>query len=241
MVAQGSAGAAGAGIGLAIGGPTGALIGSVFGAVLPDVFSRKLGAKEKERIEKVAEMAQREIEKRLKAGKKVKKTLSRERIGTILEGALLVARDSYEEKKMPLLANLVAVSMFTNTPEVNQVQALKNAEQLSYRQLCILAVIGRNQWYGKLGLNDKSYKGKYEPLPRDEERDGVYFDVLSLINDGFLVQMEADNHHIIGHLVLANIIPSRLRLYYPGKLLFNGMQLDNVEKKDFNHIVNLLK
>src|SRR5207249_275051 len=59
----------------------------------------------------------------------------------ILEGVLIKARDAYEEKKLPLLASLYASIAFHE--EISPAHAnhlIELGSQLTYRQLCVLAV-----------------------------------------------------------------------------------------------------
>jgi hypothetical protein len=67
----------------------------------------------------------------------------------LAEGTLLAAKDTYEKKKLPLIATLLANAYFTPSPVANLVDALHTAEMLSYRELCILAVVWpQDPWDG---------------------------------------------------------------------------------------------
>jgi hypothetical protein len=64
-----------------------------------------------------------------------------ERLVEVVEGSLLAARDAFEQRKLPLIANLLATAPFTGTPIANLVSTLSLIERLTYRQLCLLALI----------------------------------------------------------------------------------------------------
>lgn len=120
------------------------------------ILTSVLTQKEKDRTEKVYEMAVKQVLEKLEDGATPRKDLSKERYIELTEGTLLKAKDSYEEKKLPLIANLLATTPFTNTPIENMNQTLIYAEQLSYRQLCEIEVIGQNEWEGKHNLSNKA-------------------------------------------------------------------------------------
>lgn len=237
---------AGAGVGLVVAGPVGAIIGAVTTPVLTDVLHRMLSRNEKSRIEKVADLAKQQIQEKIKAGVKPTVNAESEKVKDLFEGTLLAAKDAYEEKKIPLLANLFASAPFSQTPINNLVQALISAEQLSYRQLCVLSVIGTENNWGKLStLADKplfhgsSSRGLSSyPLP---ETQGIYEDLNNLMVLGIIGQVFSEDAGPAVASGSALISPSKLRLMYPGLLLYDAMQLESIDKKDYQEIVDILK
>ncbi|MDH5533333.1 MAG: hypothetical protein OEX81_02815 [Candidatus Pacebacteria bacterium] len=236
-------GLAGAGAGFAIAGPIGALLGPAISPVVSDFLKRALTKREKDKIEKVAIMAIQSINEKISKGSKPKfdTKKKKDKAKELFEGVLLNARDTYEEKKLPLIANIFAVAPFTNSPVENLIQALSIAERLTYRQLCILTIVGNNGYANSPILSDKQFKEQHVDKAHDEFRDGIYYDILLMINQGILVQMESDFSHISGMVVIADIIPQRLRLYALGRLMFNAMMLDSIEEKDLTEIREILK
>lgn len=232
----------GAGVGLLILGPPGAFTGAATAPILADVLKRFLSKKEKTRIQKVAEIANKLIQKKINKGAKPTDNAKNPKVGELFEGTLLAAKDSYEEKKIPLFANLFATAPFTNTPINNMVQTLIMAEQLSYRELCIVSVIGWNEWNKLSKLTDKPlYSIKDRELP-DENTQGIYEDINHLLVLGIIGQVFDKKAGVVAVASGSQFIaPANLILLYPGKLLFNGMQLDFVDKKDFTDIVDVLK
>lgn len=240
VVIDSGAGAVGAGVGVVIAGPPGAVIGAVIPPVLSDVLRRMLSKKERSRIEKVAELSTQMIQEKINNGVKPTANAKGEKIKELFEGTLLAAKDTYEEKKIPFIAQLFATAPFTNTPIENMVQSLITAEQLSYRQLCVLSVIGRNQWGNALGLGEKPFlNDKTKRL--DEKIEGIYQDINHLLILGIIGQiLEKDAEPAIVSGV-GFVAPSNLVLLYPGRLLFNGMMLDYIEKVDTDAIIAVLK
>lgn len=218
--------------------PLGALVAGVFGPRLNDILKRKLSVLEQSRITRVYEQSLGLMKKKIDSGLKVSETKTKDDMKILLEGSLLAARDSYEDKKIPLLANLLSNAPFTNTPTENLVEVLKLTESYSYRKLCIISVVGKN-----LALSPISFKEKYKRKPTTETILGVYFDVLSLIRGGIFVQLENDNEHLNPVNYIADIITDRLNLYTLGRVLFVSLQLDSLDKEnpEFKKVFQILK
>src|SRR3990167_730486 len=176
--------------GAAVGGIPGAVVSTVLKPVAKSVLSRMLSIEEKKRIEKVEKLAKEEINKKLNDGAQPRSDITGQQAKILLEGTLLASRDTYEEKKIALLAHLVSSSIFTNTPIDNCNQALIVLERLSYRQICILSVVGakhlgiEGHQLSSKGFRDAEEKHKHG----DEKALGVYHDTLLLLNDGILMQ-----------------------------------------------------
>jgi len=240
------AGAVGAGVGVAVAGPPGALLGGVTAPILADVLKRFLSKNEKTRIQKAATLAGKIIQEKLDKGIPSTANAHDPKAKELFEGMLLSAKNSYEEKKIPFLANLFATAPFTNTPLKNIVQTLITAEQLSYRELCVIAVIGKCEWDKPSKLSKQSlYSVKEKSSLLDEKTQGIYEDVNHLLILGVLGQILGQENEKNPLAAMAGgrdlITPASLVLLYPGKLLFNGMQLDDVDKEDFDEIFEVLK
>ncbi len=108
-------------------------------------------------------------------------------------------------------------------------QVLITTEQLSYRQLCIIAILGPQQWgEGKLLSNKILYDEKHKIS--DEHFRGVYEDVMILINMGLVLHAA---NFIGGYTGAAtNITPRKLHLQYFGEVLFNAMGGDSDMKQE---------
>lgn len=230
--------------GAAIGGPIGAVVGGLAGLVSPvvkDMLSRALSVKEKERIEIVAEIAKQKIDEHIKLGHSLRKDFNKAKSSELFEGALLKAKNTYETKKLPLIANLFAKAPFTNTPLENMNQTLIHAEQLSYRQLCILSIIGENEFDKKLGLSDKPYMHESDTKKYDEMSEGIYQDILSMIQLGILYQPAGRAEGGMYINFSGYVVPNNLVFSYPGRLLYNGLELDQIPQADKEIIITVLR
>lgn len=238
-----AASAVGVKVGFLVGGVPGALAGAIINPVISDIGKRLLSKKEKTRMEIVVSLAKKIIKEKIEKGAKPIPDKDIKSLQELSEGVLLTARQSYEEKKLPLLASLVATAPFTSTPEGNMVQTLIYAEQLSYRELCVLAVIGWNEWEKPSKLSNQSlYSLKEKKSLPDEKTQGIYEDINHLLVLGIIGQVfdkETGGPAVASGSLF--ITPASLVLLYPGKLLFNGMQLDDVIEEDFSEIVEVLK
>lgn len=156
---QGGSDMAGAAVGAAIGlvgGPVGVVAGAAGGAavahgfrrVAAEIRQRLLGPQEEVRIGAAAAYAGERIASYLQAGRPPREdgffegqTGDRPSADTLLEGVLLIARDAYEQKKVPLLGRLYANVAFNDSvsaAEANYLLTLAGA--LTYRQLVLLSV-----------------------------------------------------------------------------------------------------
>lgn len=231
---------AGASIGLIAAGPVGAIVGAVVSPVAAAVLKRVLTKKEKDRVEKVYKLSISKIHENISAGKPLRNDIDRERLKELTEGTLLKAKDTYEEKKLPFIANLLANAAFTNTPVSNLNQTLIYAEQLSFRQLTIVSVIGRNI-NNEFNLSKDPLMSKDKKLQIDENSMGVYSDINHLMALGILGQeLSAGAGPAIPSGVLL-ISPALLISLYPAILLHSSMVLDYIDQKDTDEIISILK
>ncbi len=233
-------------VGNAIGGPEGVLLGGYWGTVVTPIITSLaktyLLPRELKRMELVYNLGKEKYNKLLKQGAKHRKDILLEQSICLTEGILLKSKDSYEEKKIPLLANLVAHSPFTNTPIDNMLQTLHEADRLSYRQLCLLSIIDSNG-YGKDRI-----KLKLSKSPFIEEKNkhlnelalGVYQDLNLMIVDG-IIMIANENSNAMMAAGTQYIVPYNLRLLYPGTLLVNGLELSSIPDCDINPLIKILK
>jgi hypothetical protein len=154
--------AVGAGMGLLLGGGGGALLGATGGAVVAhglrrvalDIRNRILSPRETARVGAVIALAAQDIEERLRAGQSPRTDgFFEDEVPThetsaeeLVEGTLLVAQRAYEEGKIPFLGKLLATMAFdaSLTPAMGHA-LLRLMDALTYRQLLILSIAGRNQ------------------------------------------------------------------------------------------------
>jgi len=172
----------GAAIGLALAGPIGALGGSALGPLVAHVFKKVgteisekiMGPREQARVGATYTLALDKISNLLNSGKKLRGEFffleqenDRSNSETILEGTLLKARNEYEEKKVKFYSNFLANLSFDDSISFEKGNTiLRILEQLSYRQITILAYFSKieslrtDRWM--ISFKDKSDLGQYQ-------------------------------------------------------------------------------
>jgi hypothetical protein len=142
----------GAGVGLAF-GPPGALAGAVGGPAVVralrwaghEIRARLLSSNEEARIGSALLVAMARIEERREAGEQTRQDglfEPGEDPEGLLEGTLLSAARSYDQKKVPFIGAFYA--SFAFAPDVSPLTAhflLRLLDRLTYRQLCALAYL----------------------------------------------------------------------------------------------------
>jgi hypothetical protein len=237
----------GAIFGFTIGGPLGLVMGAIISPVIADFGKRVLSPNEVSRVERFQRIVADKVTENLAGGGVLRSDLDssediKRQIIQLFEGFLLKARGMYEEKKIPFLANLCARSFFTNTPLENILGSLNLAEELSYRQLVIVSLFNPfrvDASTNTSGLSQHSL-GSVSHLIGDEYSIGVALDLWDLVRKGVLMQTSLDL--VTPEVVISpgNIIPGRLELGYPGRLLHNGLILRDIPQDDRAPIIAVL-
>ena len=154
---------------------TGIIEASVFGTIITEglqnvgeeMRNRFLSKKETTRIGSSFYFLLEQFDDNIKEGKKIRDDKFFDNIEgefnrneEILEGVLLAAQRSYEEKKVRYISYFYANILFETRWDGNHVNHfLRLAEGMSYRQFCLLAIY----FYGpEFGLD----KGNYSPTSR---------------------------------------------------------------------------
>jgi hypothetical protein len=145
--------------GLATGGPVGGAVGAGAPAVVRafvwaagEFRERVLGQREAYRVVSVVRLAKAKYEENIAGGAQMRndefflqdEATGRSSADEIVEGTLLAAQREHEERKVPYYANLIANLPFE--PAIDRYTAnllLRTAQELSYRQLCLLALVAK--------------------------------------------------------------------------------------------------
>jgi hypothetical protein len=229
-------------LGRTIGGPVGSVLGSYWGAVVTPVMAnlakRLLSPKELERMELVQKLGLKKFDENIRKGCKLRTDIQIKKFSELAEGILLTSRNAYEEKKIPLLVNLIANAPFTNTPLENMTQTLHEAERMSYRQLCLLAIIDKQE-YGDIGLRSLPF-GKEKAKHLNEFARGVYQDLNLMIVDGVIAMIISKEVGPVIASGVGTIVPSELVLLYPGDLLVNGLELAGIPESEKKPLIRIL-
>ncbi|WP_290704819.1 hypothetical protein [Amphritea sp.] len=190
-------GALGGALGFLAGGPIGAAAGGAGGAAVAvalkhigtEVSDRVLAPREKVRAGGVLAIAASNIDKRINAGEKTREdnfftttpNSNRSKGEEIVESVILKAQKEPEERKIPFMGNLLSNISFDKTISVELGhQIIKTAEQLTYRQLCILKLSAvRSQ----LNIRQQDYRGQ-DSFPKELYQ--VLYEFLDLYSRGLI-------------------------------------------------------
>lgn len=155
------------------GGP----IASGVATVLKEVTARLLSPRERARIDAATDIATYRISARLLAGhtRRSDSFFGHLQSGgspslELLEAVLLKARDSFEEKKVRHLGLFYANLVFSDyvSPESAHF-LLKELERLTYRQLCLLALVGAKKSFDVEALRRPEHGDpELEAIKREE-------------------------------------------------------------------------
>lgn len=242
---------AGAAIGL-LGGPGGALGGAAAGVVVTrvlkrvgaDIKQRILGPREEVRIGAATAYATVAIDGALRSGQiprqdgffEPSEDGNRPAGEEVLEGVLIKARDSYEEKKVPLLGILYATIAFQEAiSSAHANHLLELASRLTYRQLVVLAIALDES--GRARLRQSDYRNDQEAL----ERLGV--DGRSLITEtyGLYQQGLLSDEGGAAWISVADVNPGAMRPQGSGYVLSIAMNLETtVPPEDREPLYRLL-
>lgn len=150
----------------------------------------------------------------------------------ILEGILLVAQREYEQKKLPFLGNLYANIAFDSSidrPYANFL--LKIAENISFRQMCLLSLFSDSN---KSYLEVRSLKSSAFPYT-DMVLNSIFQEIFDLGSQGLLCR----GYEPVGKASDFNI-PRQVRIVGAGSDLCRLMELNEINKVNLEYIVNIL-
>ncbi len=173
--------------GAALGGAIGASLTGVIKQVFFDVANRRLSKREEIRIGTSAYFAVTKIQARLNSGETPRKDgffnrenqYSRSDADELFEGTLLKSKNEHEEKKIRFIANIFSNITFhleISSSEANHV--LQVAENMTYRQMCLLALFERKAEIDGISLATKD-------LTKDDDEDNSIIKDISLLQEIF--------------------------------------------------------
>lgn len=241
----------GAALGL-LGGPVGVVGGAAAGVAIArvlkrvgaDVKQRWLGPREEVRIGAAFTFTAAAIVQALNSGQAPRQDGFFEAVGgqrpaadDLLEGVLLKARDSYQEKKVPLLANLYATIAFHE--EISAAHAnhlLELASRLTYRQLVAMAVAfdGGN----RSRLRQSDYRDDAEAISRlGLDGTGLITEIYDLYQQGLILDTTGS-----AWISVADVNPGAMRLQGSGAVLGTAMNISgDIPEDDRATIYSLLR
>ena len=170
-------------------GAAGVAAGSTLRHVGSEIVDRMLGPRERKRVGAVMAIIARDIHTRTKRGERVRSddffdrtTAGRCDAEEIAESVVLKCQREPEEKKIQYMGHFYANVTFH--PEIGAHlahQLIKHAEQMTYRQFCIMNIAKFDNYRPLLREGDYRGQGTFQ-LPLQE----LLYEVLVLYNRGFV-------------------------------------------------------
>ena len=221
----------------AISGGVGAAAIGILKNIGKDFTERQLSPQEDIRVGKVLAIAALEIHQRLENGENLRddgffdeKPNGRSDAEEVAEAIMLKCQREPQEKKIPYMGYLKASIAFN--PDISADmghQIIKEADQLTYRQLCILKLCVVK---GRFGLRNENYRdhGKFS-----KELYSVLYECMDLCQKEYIILREG---HTLG---LTDIVPQSMTVQGIGGDLFNLMKLSSIPDDDLIPIAKVLK
>lgn len=238
--------ATGALIGLVVGGPPGAITGAAVGAVVGtairrlggEVSARLLAPREEARVGYVFALAAQEISERLERGEEPRRDgffdasdADRSDAEEVWESVLLKSQREPEERKLPYMAHLMANVAFDTTIGAHMAHQLtKTAEQLSYRQLCMLSLIATKDQYDLRNDDYRNFGGRFR-----KDLYQLLYEYQDLHNREYISFAGA------AALGLTDVNPGAATLQGMGDDMYRLMRLNGIPKEDINPIATQLR
>ncbi len=238
----------GAVIGFKLGGPGGAAVGaSVVPAALRKTYTwlkERYGNNEERQQQRALaglESAATWVDERLERGDKLRADdfftqgeFERASAEEILEGATLRCRDEYQEKKCLYISRIPANACFVDYSVDYIHTVLLLAEQLTYRQMVVLALFGSDQRRLRAGhyRNERSL---------DEELTMLLVEIFRLHTPLSLVICKPPNYATHANIPdPLGVWPKYMRLTETGKRVHELMSLEEIPEADIRPVVDLL-
>lgn len=218
-------------------GPAGTIVAGTLKGVGKDINERQLSPQEDYRVGKVLAIAALEIHHRLDNGERLrddgffdKKPSGRSDAEEIAEAIMLKCQREPQEKKIPYMGFLKAGIPFDSNISADfGHQLIKAAEELTYRQLCILRLaVVKN----KYELHSENYRdhGRFS-----KELYSVLYECMDLCQKEYITLKEG---HALG---LTDIVPKSMTVQGIGGDIFNLMKLSSIPDEDIIPIAEVLK
>lgn len=224
-------------------GPAGVIVSGTLKGIGNDIKERQLSPREDFRVGKVLAIAALEMHQRLEKGESLrddgffdKKQTDRSDAEEIAEAIMLKCQREPQEKKILYMGYLKASIAFDSNISADMGhQFIKVAEQLSYRQFCILKLVVVKD---RFGLRNQDYQ-KYEKFSQ-----GLY-QVLQECHDlclkgclDYEIPLTFSGKIAVSYM---NMRPNDMTIQRIGRDLFNLMKLSTIPDEDIIPIAEVLK
>lgn len=228
----------GAVLGGVVGGIPGAISGAIAGSAIEitltkigeEISKRQLSKSEARRIGTVYSLASKIITTKIEAGKTLRNDdfftnefNGRTTAEEVLEATLLSAQRDAEEMKAEYYARLFSnIAFDTSISRAMANHLVKISHQLTFRQIIILSVIGRNQKHSLIST--------FKQTPYSNVFGLVNVTLASEILDLYRKSLLSSSNAILDS---AGINPANLSVTGYGALLFNLMELMRIDGDEY--------
>ena len=224
-------------------GPAGTTIAGMLKSIGTDAKERQLSPREDFRVGKVLAIAALEIHQRLENGENHRndgffdeKPTGRSDAEEIAEAVMLKCQREPQEKKIPYMGYLLAgIALDSNISTDMGHQLIKAAEELTYRQLCILKLAVVKD---RFSLRNQDYQN-HGKFPKE------LYQVLQECHDlclksylDYNIPLTSSGQITVGYM---NIQPNKMAIYGIGEDLFELMRLSDIPDEDVIPIAEVLK
>jgi hypothetical protein len=231
-------------VGLIVAGPIGGIAGGIAGSILKygleDFFEKYLTPKEVKRVGTSAEYIISEINKNLKSGLQINQAIFESEEGyrseaeELFEGVLLKCKNEYQEKKLKHISYIFVSVSFDSTISTDDANQMLNiSEGLTFRQFCLLSLIGKND-NNKFSLRSDATKGYL--FDKTMEYQSIIMDLWTLTNLGLIRRKDNLGLGNINDFAFPNCLPAQLKLWPLGERIFKSMNLNEIENSNFTFI-----
>lgn len=223
-----------------IGGASGPLITKAFKAVGSTVKNKLLADREETRIGAAYYFAMEQFQYRINAGHKIVSNISSEELygrnasEEVLEGIIISAQQSYEEKKIKFIGKLFANIFFNSQSDLALSNfMIKLADELSYRQFCIINILRNKDELNLQGWLDKNKDGNPIITRYDLCCETRYLKDKGIVTLPFYLSNMEDNSDSIQikDLSITNI----------GNQFYDLLSLSEIEILDINELLQNMK
>lgn len=232
-------------------GPPGIVVGAAAAAFLGDTIKSALDKAASHRAETVFTLARERIRAEMESGRQLREdgflddsVSGRSAAADVLEQILQAVQQESEERKLPFIANLYASIAFREDVDRGMANLLvRTAEQLSYRQLCLITVFMTRD-ANHLRTSDYIHVGDggLEPtIDLFSPLGGVLEEAYDLFTRGLLAGTDGAMTLRLGsHLSQIYICPAKMKVQGTGSWLYDLMGLAKLPEEDLDPLVALL-
>jgi hypothetical protein len=228
-------------------GAAGFVVSKVLEKGITEVANRMLSHRETVRVGAVTAFAFSEIQSQLDAGKALRSddffdnSSTRDAAAEVFEGVLLKAKNEHQEKKVRLLGLMFAEVSFDPSVSVGEANhLLAIVERLTYRQLCIMAMLTNQAQSQKQLLRETNYHENDSLI--SFETISVLQEVFDLNTLGFVAQkLESEGEDYLALLAFNDIVPSQLQLTRLGTRFSRLLALQTISQEDIEIVSDSLR